>query len=322
MAGGRRWAIAESAAFPDAFEHLSRAEQRVEQLSRGFFVALLVAFSLLSNRWQQRLGRWLGRLGWRLDVDAARTTRINLAACLPELDEPTRTALGRRSLEHTAALIAEAGAIYRWPERRWRRLTVSIEGAELLKRRGEGGSGVLVLVPHFGNWEYLALILGRYRVTALYERPRLRSLEPLIRQARTRAGATLLPISAGGLKRLYRTLADGGVVALLPDQVPHRRAGVYADFFDRRALTMTLAHRLLQRTGAQVVLGAAIRCKGGFRVRFVEMDHQIRDPDPVVSATALNRSIETLVRTDPAQYQWEYKRFKRQPKGSRSLYLR
>ena len=36
---------------------------------------------------------------------------------------------------------------------------------------------------------------------------------------------------------------------------------------------------------------------------------------PQRALQALNHSIETLVREAPEQYQWEYKRFKRQPEG-------
>ncbi len=218
-------------------------------------------------------------------------------------------------------LASESGAVYCWPEHRWGPLTVSLEGDDLLST-GPGGPGVLVLVPHFGNWEYLALILGRHGVAALYDPPRIRSLDGLIRDARSRTGATLLPIGTAGLRRLFRTLADGGVTAVLPDQVPKRNAGVYADFFGRPALTMTLAQRLAARTSARVVLGSAVRCPGGFRVRFLELGSALRDPDPVVSATAMNRAIEALIRTEPEQYQWEYKRFKRPPLGETSFYHR
>jgi KDO2-lipid IV(A) lauroyltransferase len=294
----------------------------VERLSVLFFSGALKALSLLSLDGQRRLGRWLGRLAWCLRLDSARTTSANLAACFPALSEPSRRRLARESLQHTAMLVTEAGAMHYWPQQRWAGLTVELEGAELIDSAQAEGRGVLVLVPHFGNWEHLALILGRYAVTALYDPPRIRALEPLVRRARNRAGATLLPIDPGGLRGFYRALAGGGVTALLPDQVPDRQAGVYVDFFGRRALTMTFAHRLLQRTDARAVLGAAVRCPGGFRVRFLEIDQQLHDPDPGASAAAMNRAIEELVRTDPAQYQWEYKRFKRQPPGSPDLYAR
>ena len=284
--------------------------------------AAVWVLSLLSLEGQRRAGRLLGRGIWWLRLDSARTTRVNLRLCFPEHDEATRRRLARASLEHTGMLAAELGAVHRWPSSKWADLTVATEGGELIDQALAAGSSVLVLVPHFGNWEHLALTLGRYGVTALYDPPRIRALEPLVRNARNRAGANMLPIDAGGLRGFYRALAQGSVAALLPDQVPDRSAGVYADFFGHPALTMTFVHRLLQRTRAVPLLGAAIRCAGGFEVRFTALPPALRDPDPAISVAAMNRAIEALVRMDPPQYQWEYKRFKGRPPGTRDPYAR
>jgi Kdo2-lipid IVA lauroyltransferase/acyltransferase len=292
----------------------------VERLTALLFRSALAALSHMSLHGQRRLGRWLGRLTWHRGGDAARTTRINLATCFPDLDAASRRRLARESLEHTGMLAAELGAVYRWPERRWRRLTVAVEGDRLIDAALERRQGVLILVPHFGNWEFLALALGRYRVTALYDPPRIAALEPLVRQARDRAGANLLPIDAGGLRGFYKALVRGQVAALLPDQVPDRNAGVYVDFFGAPALTMTFVHRLLQRTDPVVLLGTAVRREAGFEVRYIDLGRALHDPDPLVSARAMNRAIEDLITTDPAQYQWEYKRFKRQPRGRADPY--
>lgn len=295
----------------------------MERLSAWLIWGMLKLASVLSIDGQRRLGRWIGKVAWYLRLEGARVTRVNLDLCFPELDHASRRRLACRSLQHTGMLLMEAGAISHWPEPRWRRLMLEVQGEELLRDAEASGDGALILVPHFGNWEYLALVLGRHRITALYDPPRLRALEPVIHRARTRTGATLLPIDSAGLRRFYRALADGGVTALLPDQVPERNSGVYAPFFGHAALTMTFAHRLLRRTNARALLGTARRCPGGFRVSFLEMDaERLRDPDPAVSATAMNAAIEALVRTDPAQYQWEYRRFKRQPRGTGSPYRR
>ncbi|MEQ8858242.1 MAG: lysophospholipid acyltransferase family protein [Pseudomonadales bacterium] len=294
----------------------------MERLSGLAFAGLIRALGLLSLTWQRRLGRLLGSLAWRLGGYSARITRINLERCFPELDAPARGRIGRLSLQHAAMLLTEMGTLYHWPVEDWRRLATSIEGEDLLRGRPDDDRGVLILVPHFGNWEFLALVLGQYAVTALYDPPRQAALEPLIRGARSRAGANMLPIDAAGLRGFYHALRSGAVTALLPDQVPERRGGVYAPFFGWPVLTMTFAHRLLRRCDARVVFGAALRCEGGFDVRFSEADAAIGDPDPVVSATAMNAAIESLIRTDPAQYQWEYKRFKRPPPGTPTPYPR
>jgi KDO2-lipid IV(A) lauroyltransferase len=57
-----------------------------------------------------------------------------------------------------------------------------------------------------------------------------------------------------------------------------------------------------------------------FDVTFEPLGEEVRAPDALVAATALNAAIEKLVARDPAQYQWEYARFKRPPVGVRSPY--
>lgn len=287
----------------------------MQRLIAGAFEVLIRALSLLSLSGQRRCGRWLGDLVWRLGRAEARTTLTNLALCFPEMNPDARAALARRSLAQTAMLLTESGALFHWPAARWQALTRAVEGGELLEAACRNPAGALILAPHIGNWEYLALLLGERRVTALYDPPRLQALEPTIRAARNRAGANLLPIDHSGLRGLYQALKRGALVGLLPDQVPDRDAGVHADFFGVPALTMTFAHRLLRRTDAEVLLAAALRCPGGFRICYRPLEPAIRDPDPAVSAAAMNRGIEALVREAPEQYQWDYKRFKRPPPG-------
>jgi Kdo2-lipid IVA lauroyltransferase/acyltransferase len=277
----------------------------------------LALLPLTGQRW---VGRMLGALSWYARLDSVRITRRNIDHCFPELETAARRRLARDSLRHTGQLLAETGVLFHWPVNRWQPLIVEDVGSELIDRALADGIPVLLLVPHYGNWEFLSLYLGRYRVTALYDPPRIAALEPMIRRARMRAGARLLPIDAGGLRRFYQSLRDGGVAALLPDQVPDHDSGVVVPFFGQPALTMTFAHRLAQRTGARLLLGSATRVPGGFRVRFSELDAQLRDPDPEVSARAMNQAIESLVREDPAQYQWEYKRFKRLGPRATSIY--
>ncbi|MCZ6712269.1 MAG: lysophospholipid acyltransferase family protein [Gammaproteobacteria bacterium] len=258
-------------------------------------------------------------LGWRRNSRAARTTRTNIRLCFPEVADAQRELLERRSLQQTAYLLAEAGMFFHWPRRRWSDL-LTVSGAEHIERARAAGQGVLILAPHFGNWECLALYLGRYSATALYDPPRIASLDKPLRAARERSGMTMLPIDRRGLRAIYEALSAGGVAALLPDQVPPRNSGVYAPFFGVPALTMTFAHRLIHRTEPSVLLGVARRVGSGFSVEFSPLPREIHSDDAGISAKAMNQAIEKLVRTDPAQYQWEYKRFRRQACGEPDPY--
>lgn len=296
----------------------------MKRLSREIAARLILiiirGLSFLSLRTLRRLGQFVGDILYLLPGDARHVTRSNIVQAFPGADEIARRKLIRSSLQNTAMFAMEAGALWHWSLDRCESMYVQISGSELLEKKTRAGKGVIVLVPHFGNWEVLALFLGRYGYTCLYDPPRLESLELPMRTARSRTGGNLVPIGSSGIKAMVRTLRSGGVTALLPDQVPDPSAGVYAPFFNRSTLTMTLAQRLLRQTGAVAVLGSAQRVPQGFIIRFEPARIGVDDADPVLAATRLNEMTEALIARDPGQYQWEYRRYKRPPPGVRRLY--
>lgn len=266
------------------------------------------------------VGNAIGSLSYLLRTRSAKTTDANLRYCFPAMREAQRKTLTQESLKHTGRLFAEAGITFYWPEEKLNGLITGVDGFAPLQQALDEHRGILVLVPHFGNWELFALHFGRYEFIALYDPPKIQSIDEMIRNSRQRTGATLLPIDAQGVRGVLQALRRGRPVSLLPDQVPTRSAGVHVPFFDRPALTMTFAHRLIRSTDPLVVLGSCFRVEDGFRITFVEADEKITSEDVETSVAAMNTSIEKLVRKDPAQYQWEYKRFKKPPAGTTELY--
>ena len=83
---------------------------------------------------------------------------------------------------------------------------------------------------------------------------------------------------------------------------------------------MTLAGRLIRRARPTVMLGSARRVPGGFSLAYEPLGASLDTAEPEKFAHVLNKGIERLVRQDPAQYQWEYKRFKKPPPGSPDVY--
>lgn len=115
---------------------------------------------------------------------------------------------------------------------------------------------------------------------------------------------------------LFKTLQAGNIVGILPDQVPDADSGSeIAPFFNQPALTMTLVHGLIQRTGCALCSCYAERVPGGFKMVIMDADPAIYSEDQQTSVAGLNASVAACVRRAPAQYQWEYKRFHRLPAG-------
>lgn len=271
--------------------------------------------SLLPYSATRKVGDAIGSLTYLLRTRSARNTEANLRYCFPAMRDSKRKALAQQSLKHTGRLFAEAGIAFKWPEEKLKGLITGVDGFAPLQQALDEHRGILVLVPHFGNWELFALYFGRYGFMALYDPPKIESIDQMIRESRERTGATLLPIDAQGVRGVLQALKRGKPVSILPDQVPARSAGVYAPFFNRPALTMTFAHRLIRSTDPLVVLGSCMRGEEGFRIAFQEVEDAIRSEEVEDSVAAMNAAIEKLVERAPEQYQWEYKRFKKPPTG-------
>src|SRR5258705_13683250 len=75
----------------------------------------------------------------------------------------------------------------------------------------------------------------------------MRWLVPLRREGRAGRAIALMPADLKGVRQLYLGLKRGEAAGFLPDQVPGKGEGEWAEFFGRPAYTMTLAARLAER---------------------------------------------------------------------------
>lgn len=253
-------------------------------------------------------------------VRAARVTRRNLSLCYPGLTPAARRRLTFESLRQTALILLEAGIVVRASAPEIDDLILEVRGVDRLEEALSTGRGVLMLGPHYGNWELLNIYLGRYGMVALFDPPRRQWIADALKSARERTGSKLLSLDHRGLRRACEVLQQGGLLGLLPDQVPDRKSGIYVPFFGRPALTMTLAHRLIRRYRPAVLMAFARREGAGFVVEIRPVREEVTAPDPAMATAAMNRSIEDVIREDPCQYQWEYKRFKNETPGAPRAY--
>lgn len=268
----------------------------------------------LSTLW--RLARLGGPLVHRFSRREREVTEINLHEVYPQRSSQARRQLARESLTHSTATMLELGFAWMARPERVETAIKQIHGRELLDEARAEGRGVIVLAPHFGNWEVLNFWLSsHFPFTAMYEPPKLDALEPVIRHGRERMGASLVPTNARGVAALLKALKRCEAVGILPDQEPDWGSGVFAPFYTRQAYTATLLPKLVARTEARVVTGVARRLPEGhgFALHFLAADDRVYDSDETRSATGVNACVEAAIALDPAQYQWEYKRYRKVP---------
>ncbi|WP_104202583.1 lysophospholipid acyltransferase family protein [Billgrantia saliphila] len=260
-----------------------------------------------------RLAHMAGPLIYRFSQREREVTEINLAEVFPERSAAARRRLARESLVHSTATMLELGFAWMARPERVEAAIREIHGRELLDEARAEGRGVIVLAPHFGNWEVLNFWLSsHFPFTAMYEPPKIAELDPVIRQGRERMGAKLVPTNPRGVAALLKALKRSEAVGILPDQEPSWGSGVFAPFYHRLAYTATLLPKLVARTDARVVTGVARRLpRGGFAIHFLAADERVYAADDETSATGVNACVEAAIALDPAQYQWEYKRYRK-----------
>jgi KDO2-lipid IV(A) lauroyltransferase len=285
--------------------------------------ALLYLFAALIGRLPLRALHVLGdATAWAArvaNIREARVARRNLELAYPQLDPAAHEQRLRAVLRETGRSAFETLRFWTRPERDNLRLIACVHGQELFDAALASGRGLIVAAPHYGNWELLnQWLASRTMITVVYRRPEHPSGEAFLRRVRGRSNVRQVPAEGAAMRQLFKTLAGGGVVGILPDQQPKAGDGEFAPFFGVQALSMTLLPRLAQRTDASVLFVVAERVYPGprFEIRVTAAPEALRDPDPTIAVAAMNAAVQAIAERDPAQYQWTYKRYTLRPPGS------
>lgn len=215
--------------------------------------------------------------------------------------------------------VGESGKLAAELPRLWlgRPVAVQWQGREHVQAALQQGRGIVFLTPHLGCFEITAQAYAQHfgrggqPITVLFRPPRQPWLREVVTRSRARPGMDTAPTTLAGVKQMLKALKAGRCVGLLPDQVPPQSQGVWAPFFGKPAYTMTLSARLVQQTGAQVLLawGERLSWGRGYVVHVLPLAQALAD-DPDTAAAQLNGAMEGLIALAPAQYLWGYARYK------------
>ncbi|MEO5795208.1 MAG: lysophospholipid acyltransferase family protein [Rhodoferax sp.] len=259
-------------------------------------------------------------LGW-LAYLASPTYRKRFNENVAQAGIPPRQA--RRAIAEAGKLATELPWL--WLRPRAQKLPkIAWQGVEHLEAALALGKGVVFMTPHVGSFEvvpqaHAARFSEKYgAMTILYKPSKFAWLDDLLKAARSAPGLEAAPTTTGGVRMILKSLKQGRVVGMLPDQVPGEGQGVWAPFFGRPAYTMTLALRLARQSGAPmlVALGDRLPWGRGYVIHVHPLQIPL-DQGDTVAATALNAAMEDLIRQRPGMYLWSYARYKQPRPESR-----
>lgn len=291
--------------------------QAPEELSRKdrLFLGMMHFFGRRSLRFLQAFGAFAGWLTMHVFGNRHRAAvSRNLEICFPEQSPEWVQETTGRSLVAMAQTVAEFTKSWHEPPEYSIGQIRKVHNEHIFHEALAGGRGTIGIIPHYGTWEFMNAWVGQHTPTIIMYKPgKQKGVDTFMREARSRLNATLVPTDERGVKAIFKGMRNNTFMGILPDHTPHDNGGVFAPFFGISTWTGVMVPKLISRTKCSVIVLYCLRRPDGdgFEIFFEKPDPEIYSEDVAVSAAAMNRSMETVIRRDPAHYQWGYKRFKK-----------
>ena len=198
---------------------------------------------------------------------------------------------------------------------------VEIAGRENLDKALAAGRGVILISAHFGNFPLLLgkLAVDGYKAGGIMRPMHDARVEKIFLKKRDKFGVKTI-YSQPRNECVNNTIAAlrNNELVFIPIDQNFGSAGVFVNFFGRKAATATGPVILAQRTKAALVPCFIIRQPGDrHKIIFepaLELNEGKDPPDTIlINIQALTDIIESYIRKYPAEWGWIHRRWKSKP---------
>ena len=163
-------------------------------------------------------------------------------------------------------------------------------------------------------------LTNQEKITAIFKPIKIKAFNEFVRKNRQKSGSNVFETNFTGVKELFSALKRGEAVAMAADQVPAKNMGVYEEFFGRKVYTTNLIPSLYSKTKAPIV-SVAIHSDNLTNKLYIRYGSKSTYKEkPQYNAKAMNDEIEKIININPEDYNWEYKRFKKQEVEDKTIY--
>lgn len=260
------------------------------------------------------LGRLLGTVAYYLAGKYRKLALHNLRIAFGrEKSETERRALAR---EHFKSLFANLLCGFKLPLMKEADVAerVRSENMQHLRQAFEAGRPLLHPIMHASCWEVMTQIpstfIQGHKPASIYQPLRNPWLNALVLRRREKLGYKLFDRTEG-FNAPIKYVRDMGMLGILVDQHAGDH-GVWMPFFDRLASTTNIVALCAMRTNA-VILPMMVYDDGPARWRFVcDGPLETGEEKPSIDGItlAINRTVERLIRQQPAAWFWVHNRWK------------
>ena len=258
-------------------------------------------FAAIANRAYRKNGRRIQRL------------RFNYQKVFPDKTDSEIEELVKSGVRNAMRYWCDTFRISDWDQARVAG-TVSTENSELFLKSVKSGNGVIVALPHSGNWDHAGLYYCSQGITVHTVAEHLKP-ERLFRKFlahRERMGIKVLDLEAKVTGELISRLNDGELVALVADR-DLSQSGVDVEFFGSNARMPAGPALLAYRTKAHLITAYVSYTTLGINIKFngpFEVDRQNSEAQEVQRLTqSLANQFAEDIRNEPSSWHMQQRIF-------------
>lgn len=246
-----------------------------------------------------------------------KVVRENLALAFPEKDERERRDIERRFFRFLTDYVVETIKLMHISDAEMKR-RMRFENGELIDRLTGEGRSVILLLGHYGNWEWIPSLTmwcdnSRFAGGQIY-RPLLnRCFDRLFLHLRTRFGTECIP-KKDTLRVLLQHKRAGKpfVTGFMADQTPSpANIHHWVMFMGLPTPVLTGYETLARKLDAAVVyIDVELLSRGRYKATFKLVDEHPVDTDGFPIADRYMEAMEQTICRAPHAWLWTHKRWK------------
>ena len=241
-------------------------------------------------------------------------TMCNIKICFPDLSDAEKALLAKESFIETFVSGYETLQSWARPIHISGKKIFRIENNYLISQNANKKGLAIIAIHNRSVDMLLKWINSKTNTTTLYKKVKIKYLDKFVRKQREENNNEVYETNINGVRKIFKAFIDNKVVCLAADQVPKRGMGEYIKFFNTDAYTTTLAASMVYKTKKPAVF----ICMNSFEnnrlgITIYPSNESIYNDSEY--KLSINQSIEDLIKINPKDYSWEYKRFRRSPSG-------
>ena len=244
----------------------------VEQISYLAYLFGWKIVGVLPEKSAYKIFERLAHLMYRRDGKSVKRLRTNLAIVKPSEKHDELEKLVIRALESYMRYWCDTFRIHRWSPERIEK-SVSLTNDHLLRNPMAEGKGVIIALPHSGNWDHAGAYFCQQGIplVTVAEILKPEKLFKKFLQYREEMGFEVLGLDSRAFVTLIRRAREKRLIALVADR-DLSESGIPVDFFGYQAKMPAGPAVLAIREAVPLVAAHVSYTKNGIHIDFNQVD--------------------------------------------------